>query len=587
MNSGHSARQCRNRPPSPSRSMEGGPPGIRLPSFAAFLPPRQLSPGLTPLLGRAALAECLCPTAGDPAAALTKGLAAKFGGSSSDYKVAPLTAPTMAVIFPSWVTRESAIARSPLRVDQLSFRLSNWVEAGEIGRRHLLHKVWIKLKHWPLLCWNKEDVLAAVSGFGQLWDVDEACEEGRELSFFRVNIRCQHYQLIPKVIHLHVEDRRFSIPIEIESWDRAAPILLGEGEDRRLGLTSVEEQETFIRTSGFSDFNSGREARSARPPTLAGAPAPEFRRQPVVPRPSLDRRSPRGKSPAFGPLVPPSSSRSLGGSLTAPATFGGDDNMQQSALETGVSSLPDAQLDVPPDSSPTLLSLADWPPLGPGPSHRGGCGPPLWARPPPSCAPSSSSAPLATDGPPLAAQPSSLVDPSPEGSSPPSQPSPSSPSGSSPILDSLLLTPGLDRHLRCKRSSLRRSIRLASKYRGNNLPSLLRAQALRCKKLRPPCSAAMSRPPQPSSQAVPPSPPSSPAGVGRPPAPPRSSSARGRQGGSLGERPPSLPLSPEEVDRIKVACGIVSPAVDSSAPAPAPNAVVLACPAPGTRDDTQ
>ncbi len=36
------------------------------------------------------------------------------------------------------------------------------------------------------------------------------------------------------------------------------------------------------------------------------------------------------------------------------------------------------------------------------------------------------------------------------------------------------------------RISLRRSVRLASKYQGNCIPTLLRAQALRCKKTTPP-----------------------------------------------------------------------------------------------------
>ncbi len=44
-----------------------------------------------------------------------------------------------------------------------------------------------------------------------------------------------------------VEDRRFRIPIEIECWEEANPILLGEDLDHRLGLDSTEAQEDLLR----------------------------------------------------------------------------------------------------------------------------------------------------------------------------------------------------------------------------------------------------------------------------------------------------------------------------------------------------
>ncbi len=45
-----------------------------------------------------------------------------------------------------------------------------------------------------------------------------------------------------------VEDRRFNILIEVESWEDAVPILLGEPEDARLGLTTRANQEGFFGT---------------------------------------------------------------------------------------------------------------------------------------------------------------------------------------------------------------------------------------------------------------------------------------------------------------------------------------------------
>nr|CAD1838373.1 unnamed protein product [Ananas comosus var. bracteatus] len=97
--------------------------------------------------------------------------------------------------------------------DGFSFRFSNWVETRENERGHLLHKVWIKLHHWPILCWNVEDVKAAVSSFGALWDVDTRSES---------------------------------------CLDEANPILLGEDLDSRLGLDSRAAQEAFLRLTGFT-----------------------------------------------------------------------------------------------------------------------------------------------------------------------------------------------------------------------------------------------------------------------------------------------------------------------------------------------
>ncbi len=64
-------------------------------------------------------------------------------------------------------------------------------------------------------------------------------------------VRCQHYKIIPKTLSLLVEDRSFTVPIEIDSWEEANPILLGEDTDRHLGLDTAEAQDHFIKYSGF------------------------------------------------------------------------------------------------------------------------------------------------------------------------------------------------------------------------------------------------------------------------------------------------------------------------------------------------
>nr|CAD1829774.1 unnamed protein product [Ananas comosus var. bracteatus] len=77
---------------------------------------------------------------------------------------------------------------------------------------------WIKLHGWPILCWNAEDVKATISGFGALWHVDRLSDKCLNVAFFRANICCQNVGLIPEVLNLMVDDRLFSIPVEIESW---------------------------------------------------------------------------------------------------------------------------------------------------------------------------------------------------------------------------------------------------------------------------------------------------------------------------------------------------------------------------------
>nr|CAD1820598.1 unnamed protein product [Ananas comosus var. bracteatus] len=146
----------------------------------------------------------------------------------------------------------------PLRFEGSLFHFSNWKEVGELERGHLHHKAWIRLLHWPILCWNEEDVKAAVSGFGELWEVDPLSERRDDVSFFRARIRCQSVHRIPEILTLMVEDKRFQIPVVIESWEDANPILLGEGLDEHLGIETMDAQEAFIRQTGFQSIPSSR-----------------------------------------------------------------------------------------------------------------------------------------------------------------------------------------------------------------------------------------------------------------------------------------------------------------------------------------
>ncbi len=168
--------------------------------------------------------------------------------------MAAFQASTTAVFFPNWAARESAIGRSPLCLDGVPFSFSNWVEVGEKERGFLRHKVWIRLINWPVLCWSEAEVEAAVSGFGELWEVDERSSGLAEVSYYRALVRCQDESFIPDAITLMVEDRSFHIPIEVESTELAEPILLGEEMDQRLGLSSREAHEEFITSTGFSSI---------------------------------------------------------------------------------------------------------------------------------------------------------------------------------------------------------------------------------------------------------------------------------------------------------------------------------------------
>ncbi len=91
-----------------------------------------------------------------------------------------------------------------------------------------------------------------------------------------------------------VEDRRFNISIEVEEWEEADPILLGEDLDHRLGLTTTEAQNAFIHTTGFTSIpealtedlsfsiDSGRATGGSRVPKGRGRDNVERRSSPAL-----------------------------------------------------------------------------------------------------------------------------------------------------------------------------------------------------------------------------------------------------------------------------------------------------------------
>nr|CAD1829771.1 unnamed protein product [Ananas comosus var. bracteatus] len=260
-------------------SVEPGPSNSRPSAATVFLPcPPSPAAPLQPLSACVARVEIPITYPQDSVEILVCGLASRFGGSSTAYKVASFLPETRAIFFPSWHVRESAVGRSPLRFNDLDFHFSDWVEAGEGDSGYLRHKAWIRLHNWPILTWNVEDVKAAVSGFGELWEVDTHSEQHSNVSYFRVLIRCHHANSIPEALDLMVEDRCFFVPIEIESVEDARPILLGEGLDDHLGLVSLVEQERFIRQTGFYSIPA---YRSCDPPPAARQEAPRRRRAPL------------------------------------------------------------------------------------------------------------------------------------------------------------------------------------------------------------------------------------------------------------------------------------------------------------------
>ncbi len=79
---------------------------------------------------------------------------------------------------------------------------SDWSEPGEVGRGQLRHKVWLRLVGWPIFCWSTAEIRAAVSGFGELWTIDEPSLNLVDVSSLRALVRCSDVERIPGSLDL-------------------------------------------------------------------------------------------------------------------------------------------------------------------------------------------------------------------------------------------------------------------------------------------------------------------------------------------------------------------------------------------------
>ncbi len=155
-----------------------------------------------------------------------------------------------------------------------------------------------------------------------------------------------------------VDDRRFRIPIIIESWEDAAPIFLGGNLDRHLGIDTLEAQEEFIRQTNFSSVPAvDRQLlpRGTRGPAQGGNPQ-ELR---ATQHSSLDNLAlnefnfPTIRSAAPGsPEGPP-----LAGADSAPLT----------SASRGVSAVSGDRFTFGDQRVSSLISAPPTPPPSPGP----------------------------------------------------------------------------------------------------------------------------------------------------------------------------------------------------------------------------
>nr|CAD1840706.1 unnamed protein product [Ananas comosus var. bracteatus] len=395
----------------------------------------------------------------------------KVRGSSREFLVANFDAYFLAVFFPNWVARESAISKSPLRFEGLDFKLSNWTEVAELDRGHLRHKVWVRLHYWPILCWNEENVKAAVSGFGELWEIDPLSERRVDVSFFRANVRCQDVHSIPEVLNLMVDDRRFRIPVEIELSEDANPILLSEDLDERLGLESSDAQDRFIRLTGFNSI-----------PAQGSQDWPRDSRDGA--RSVLHRhRSTFFYTSGVYRLVAPAAVDNLNSNsseLPPRCTPGQSQVVPQKSLGPGScepSTGPSASASRPPSPGGPPTS-ASRPPSPGGPSNSGG--PPTSASRSPS-----PGGPFTSESRPPSAGGTSFAEASPLG------PAlgvvglaDAEPDGPRNRLNPGTFQSGVSPLASIKLGSFRRSLRLVSKNMGIKKDSLQRAQDIMCSKLK-------------------------------------------------------------------------------------------------------
>nr|CAD1820604.1 unnamed protein product [Ananas comosus var. bracteatus] len=394
---------------------------------------------------------------------------------------------------------------------------------------------------------NEEDITAAISSFGELWDIDPLNERRDDVSFLRACIRCLNVHQIPELLNLMVDDRRFQIPIEIESWEEARPILLVEDLDSVLAWTQQRIRRTFsVKLASAQSHPPCREelpeySRARRRPVVSGASGgrspgvfnfKSFGLSPLQSYAPLHMMVTEGSSSSGPPFQCPSllgPILSVGNFLPLPRAPG------LLALEPEpISCLkPQSFSQWSPSLTPTLgpQSFSQWrprptPALGPPTSLL-----PFWLW-----------SPLPSPAVPARAQAQPLPLPLPgEPKSTPSQ-------VSACIGPSLTLL-------------LRRSPRLVAKHRGIKKSSLHRAQDLMCKKLK--LARFASKVPRPLSCSL--STPSSATSLQQTSPPPTTDvtcpatplPTLRRNNVPAPTRDTTFPLTQGEILQIKASCGIV------------------------------
>lgn len=385
-----------------------------------------------------------------------------------------------------------------------------------------------------------------------------------------------------------IEDRCFTIPIEIESYEEARPIFLGENLDDQLGLTTIEAQDDFSRQTGF---RSVPPSRSSRPPSAvrrgSDRPYPTGRRGAptqsnqltALPHLDLGWRPVGGSLKESSVVVAARRSRSRG-RCRAP-TGGQSSNLNSNhvplcdlpgrcspdpALGSGAAR--DEPIEALAFQGPTRQgSLGPRPPcppltpIGPPESVRPSLGHPIL----PSTTPEASSTVVL---PSAARSPASLADPvripsvGPSDTDAPSAElcltpptemlsAPTSCVAGSPLASGTRCTSSLVRSTG-KLLCYRRSLRLAAKYKDFKSSSLQKAQDLKCKKinLALPASTMLGLSPSISSADVDPAPTSIP--------PPKVTShvPGGLECTDPKDRNHDTPLTTDEILHIKTICGI-------------------------------
>nr|CAD1834468.1 unnamed protein product [Ananas comosus var. bracteatus] len=247
--------------------MEPGPSADRPRTADAFLscpPPPARQPSLSGTVAKVDIASLRPDFVRE---VLPGGLVARFEGSSRDYKVASFRASAMAVFFPSWVSRESAIGHSPsgLRV---------------------LFSIFPTRRKWGNL---RGDIFTTKRGSDSY--TGRSCAGTRKTSKLQSLGSASSGRWI-----LSAKGGMTSPSSELGfgAKEDANPILLGEGLDEHLGIETMDTQEAFIRQTGFQSIPSSRPRE--RPRESFRNPLPRdysgVRRRPMMPGPIRWERRP-------------------------------------------------------------------------------------------------------------------------------------------------------------------------------------------------------------------------------------------------------------------------------------------------------